>query len=184
MWSGTSPIQAKKQTSHVTMVCCLLCSGLKHSPFTQCSIMFSPLQFLSHKMMCISRCVCPVGGQCWNTYYSLMLEPIRLQPCHATGSLRPRLFICVCGPEWTIGYDFICSRPTWKFFIWLCECGECVRGWEGGLTSLTPGCDPQLQFSGSQEEFPCAVSSITSHTLTHASKQRSVCECLFNLPQV
>lgn len=64
-------------------------------------IMFSPIHFASRKIMRISRCLCPVGGHCWITYYSLMLDPIRLQPCHASVSLRLRR---LCGVSvWTVG---------------------------------------------------------------------------------
>lgn len=103
-----------------------------HSPPTQCIIMFSPIHFASHKIMCISRCLCPVGGQCWNTYYSLMLEPIRLQPCHARGSLRPRLgffsmhvCVCLCGHlDMTVCASV--QLANLKFLCSLCACGVFV----------------------------------------------------------
>lgn len=150
--------------------------------------MFSPIHFASHEIMCISRCRCPVGGQCWNTYYSLMLEPIRLQPCHVTGSLRPRCvffcFLILCTCVRTFGYDCTCVRPTWKCEILFYSLHVLCVSLEGCVHSVTPGCDPQLQISRSQEESPCAVSPIPSHTLTHAL-QMCVYVCVLpNLPLV
>lgn len=69
-----------------------------------------------------------------------------------------------------------------KFLCSLCACGVfvcvCVffSGRFGGLRthSVTPSCDPQLQFSRSQEESPCAVSPISSDTLTCTPQSKRV----------
>lgn len=85
------------------------------------------------------------------------------------------VYVCVC--EKTFGYDCICIQQTCNSkFLYLGSVH--VVCWEG---CVTPGCDPQLQFSGSQEESPCAVSPILSHTLTHAPQSECLC-VLSNLP--
>lgn len=133
--------------------------------------MFSPIPFPCHKIMCVSRCLCPVGGQCWNTYYSLMLDPIR---CH-TSSPRPRRpFI---PPIFRYDCCESAKPENLKFFFSQCMRSVCVclwRGLECWVHSVTPGCDPQLQFSRSQEESRCAVAPFPSHTLTHALQ----CKCV------
>lgn len=104
-------------------------AGMSHLfPFSvKRFIVFSLLHFASHEI--ISRCLRPVGGPRWNTYYSLMLGPFRPQPCHARGSLRLGMFffgfvhvcvsvplcVCVCVSMQKFGDDGSCVCFTCKF---------------------------------------------------------------------
>lgn len=110
----TNKIWNKAEMSH------LFQNGLPFS--VKCFIMFSLLHFATHEI--ISRCLRPVGGLCWNTYYSLMLGPFRPQPCHARGSFRLGMFfldlckcecVCVCVSMQKFGEDGSCVCFTSKF---------------------------------------------------------------------
>lgn len=99
----TNKLWNKAEMSH------LFRNGLPFS--VKCFIMFSLLHFASHEI--ISRCLRPVGGLCWNTYYSLMLGPFRPQPCHARGSFRLGMFfldscLCVCLRAEIWWWRFLC----------------------------------------------------------------------------
>lgn len=142
--------------------------------------MFSPIHFASHEIMCISRCRCPVGGQCWNTYYSLMLEPIRLQPCHVTGSLRPRcVFFCFlipCTCVRTFGYDCTCVRPTWKCEILFYSPKRVVCVFGGLRTQRYPWLWPT---AADFKKSGGASLRCLSHSITHTdTRPADVCVCV------
>lgn len=120
-----------------------------------------------------------------STYYSLMLDLIRRQPCHARGSLRSRrvsFFVWVClNGRLGLTADLI----LYYYHYFCCLWQVCVlRGLGHSIRHVNPCLWPTAAiFRKSGEVCVCCLFHFVTHTLTHAL-QCKMSVSLFNSPLI